>query len=81
MVIICDRFIDSTIAYQVLGKKVEANFIQNIHKTILDGLKPNLTFILKVSLKSSKIRLSKRKVKIDMTNLVNPFIIRLKNLS
>ena len=63
MVIICDRFIDSTIAYQVLGKKVEANFIQNIHKTILDGLKPNLTFILKVSLKSSKIRLSKRKVK------------------
>ena len=63
IVIICDRFIDSTIAYQVLGKKVEANFIQNIHKTILDGLKPNLTFILKVSLKSSKIRLSKRKVK------------------
>ena len=63
MVIICDRFIDSTIAYQVLGKKVKANFIQNIHKTILDGLKPNLTFILKVSLKSSKVRLSKRKVK------------------
>ena len=63
MVIICDRFIDSTIAYQVLGKKVKVNFIQNIHRTILDGVKPNLTFILKVSLKSSKSRLFKRKVK------------------
>ena len=31
-VVICDRFIDSTIAYQVFGKKVDFTFIQNIHK-------------------------------------------------
>ena len=28
-VVICDRFIDSTIAYQVYGKKVSYNFINN----------------------------------------------------
>ena len=60
-IIICDRFTDSTLAYQVYGKKINKDFIQNIHKYILDGVKPNLTFVLKVSSKSSRKRLIKRK--------------------
>ena len=48
-VVICDRFIDSTIAYQVYGKKVDIKFIDNIHKKILQGIKPNIVFILKAS--------------------------------
>ena len=48
-IVICDRFIDSTIAYQVYGKKVELDFIENIHERILHGIKPNIVFILKVS--------------------------------
>ena len=48
-VVICDRFIDSTIAYQVYGKKVDIKFINNIHKKILQGIKPNIVFVLKVS--------------------------------
>jgi len=47
-VVICDRFIDSTLAYQVYGKKVNRFFIDHIHKFILQGIKPNITFILKV---------------------------------
>ena len=62
-VVICDRFVDSTLAYQVYGKKVSLNFINNIHKIILNGLKPNITFLLKVSPTTSKLRLSKRKIK------------------
>ena len=62
-IVICDRFTDSTIAYQVYGKKVNINFINNIHGYILDGLKPDLTFILTVSAKSSYKRLKKRKTK------------------
>ena len=62
-VVICDRFVDSTLAYQVYGKKVSLNLINNIHKIILNGLKPNITFILKVSPTTSKLRLSKRKIK------------------
>ena len=60
-VVICDRFIDSTIAYQVYGKKVDINFINNIHKKILNKVTPNVVFILKVSARSSRIRLKKRK--------------------
>ena len=62
-VVICDRFVDSTLAYQVYGKKVNINFIRNIHKFILNKVKPNITFILKVSSNSSKQRLKKRKTK------------------
>ncbi len=40
-VVICDRFIDSTIAYQVYGKGVKLQFIKNIHKEILNKLKPD----------------------------------------
>ena len=50
-IVICDRFTDSTLAYQVYGKKVDINFINNIHKKILQGVKPNVVFILKVSKK------------------------------
>ena len=73
MVVICDRFVDSTLAYQVYGKKINLNFVNNIHKWILNGLKPNLTFILKVSLKSSKKRLIKRKTKNRYDNFSKSF--------
>tara|TARA_B000000565_G_C23687425_1_gene340629 strand:- start:223 stop:867 length:645 start_codon:yes stop_codon:yes gene_type:complete len=62
-VVICDRFVDSTIAYQVYGKKINFKFINDIHKIILGKIKPNLTFILKVSQKSAKERLKKRRSK------------------
>ena len=73
MIVICDRFIDSTLAYQVYGKEIDINFVNNIHKLILRGLKPNLTFILKVSSKSSKKRLIKRKTKNRYDNFSQSF--------
>ena len=72
-VVICDRFIDSTIAYQVYGKKVNLNFINNIHRIIIGKLKPNLTFVLKVSPKVSKKRLRKRKSKNRYDNFPQSF--------
>ena len=72
-VVICDRFIDSTIAYQVHGKKVDIKFVNNIHKKILDGVKPNIVFILKVSSKSSRSRLLKRKTKNRYDNFSQSF--------
>ena len=72
-IVICDRFTDSTLAYQVYGKKVDINFINNIHKKILSGVKPNIVFILKVSEKISKIRLKKRKTKNRYDNFSKSF--------
>ena len=78
-VVICDRFIDSTIAYQVYGKKIKFNFINNIHKYILDGLKPDITFLLKVSKDSSRKRLKKRKTKNRYDNFSQSFYSKVQN--
>ncbi len=62
-IVICDRFTDSTIAYQVYGKKINLNFINLIHKFLLGSLKPDITFMLNVDMKIAMRRLNKRKVK------------------
>ena len=60
-IVICDRFIDSTLAYQVYGKGVNKKLIDIIHKNILGNFKPDLTFVLKSKVSMSINRLKKRK--------------------
>jgi len=60
-IIICDRFTDSTLAYQVYAKGVDKNLVDNIHKKILKKIKPDLTIILTVSLTKAFLRIKKRK--------------------
>ena len=62
-IIICDRFTDSTLAYQVYGKGVSRNLVNNIHRYILGQVKPDLTFILKTKVSKAMLRLKKRKKK------------------
>ena len=63
IIVICDRFVDSTLAYQVYGKKVNKGLVDSIHKYILGNIKPDLTFILKVNMSKALQRLNKRKSK------------------
>ena len=60
-IIICDRFIDSTLAYQVYGKGVSKALVDSVHKYILGSIRPDLTFILKVNISKALERLKKRK--------------------
>ena len=62
-IIICDRFIDSTSAYQIYGKGVNKTFKNSIHKHILKGLRPDLTFILIIKISKAMERLKRRKNK------------------
>ena len=75
-IIICDRFIDSTYAYQIDGKKVSNQFINNIHKFILRGIKPDLTIVLKVKKNSFLRRLKKRKIKNRYDNFPVKFYLK-----
>jgi len=60
-IIISDRFVDSTIAYQHFGLGVNKNLINFVNKKILGSIYPNFTFLMIINLKSSFLRLSKRK--------------------
>ena len=62
-IIICDRFIDSTLAYQVYGKGVSKALVDSVHKYILGSIRPDLTFILKVNISKALERLKKRRKK------------------
>jgi len=62
-IIICDRFIDSTLSYQVYGKGVNKNLVDFVHRFILGKIKPDLTFILKSNISKALQRLNKRKKK------------------
>ncbi len=75
-IVICDRFTDSTYSYQVAGKKVKKSFIDNIHKVILRKKTPDLVFILKTSISSSKRRLKKRKVSNRYDKFSNNFYLK-----
>ena len=78
-IVICDRFIDSTIAYQVYGKKVPSSFINNIHKVILKKIKPDITFVLKVKTKIAFSRLKKRRHKNRYDKFSKKFYIKAQN--
>ena len=78
-IIICDRFIDSTLAYQVYGKKVSLKFINNIHKQILGKIKPDITFVLKVKKQSFLSRLKNRRSRNRYDNFPVKFYIKAQN--
>ena len=77
--IICDRFIDSTFAYQVYGKGVSKSLVNSVHKYILRGIKPDLTFILKVSIAKALQRLKKRKKINRYDKFSKNFYIKVQN--
>ena len=78
-IVICDRFIDSTLAYQVFGKGVSKNLVDSIHKSILGSIKPDLTFVLKVNISKALQRLKKRKKKNRYDKFSKNFYIKVQN--
>ena len=78
-VIICDRFTDSTLAYQVYGKGVDKRLIDSIHKHILVGIKPDLTIVLKVNILKALKRINERGKKNRYDKFSKSFYIKVQN--
>ena len=78
-IIICDRFVDSTFAYQVSGKGVKKNLIDTIHNHILGNLKADLTFVLKVNINRAMARIKKRKFKNRYDKFSKSFYVKAQN--
>ena len=62
-IILIDRFIDSTIAYQHYGMGVNKKIITILNKFILKNIKPSFTFLNTVNMKNLKLRINKRSSK------------------
>jgi dTMP kinase len=59
-IIICDRFFYSTLAYQHYLEDMDKKFIFNIQKKIYKKIHPDITFLIDLNNKESKIRISNR---------------------
>ena len=60
-VILIDRFVDSTIAYQHYGLGINLSLIENMNNFLLKNFKVDFTFVNLVSEKNMSQRLKKRK--------------------
>jgi len=60
-IILIDRFVDSTLAYQHYGMGVNIKFIKSINNFLLKGINIDFTFLNLVTPKNMKKRLHKRK--------------------
>lgn len=58
--VICDRFIDSTIAYQGFGRGVPLDTIQMMDQRLCSGLRPGLTLVIDVEIRVAATRTSGR---------------------
>ena len=55
--VICDRFTDSTIAYQGYGRGFDIKKLEEINYIATDGLTPDITFILDIDHEAAAVRM------------------------
>ncbi|MBI2819238.1 MAG: dTMP kinase [Acidobacteria bacterium] len=66
--VLCDRFTDSSIAYQGYGRGVPLETIQTLEKLLCQGVRPDLTLILDIDAATSIQRAGVRNRKAHQSN-------------
>ncbi|MGE0268018.1 MAG: dTMP kinase [Candidatus Omnitrophota bacterium] len=64
-VVICDRFLDSTVVYQGYGHQMDVAFIKKVGAFATQGIKPDLTFIFDIEAKKGLARIKRAKDRIE----------------
>lgn len=77
-VVLCDRFLDSSIAYQVFGRNLDEQNILDINSFALEGLEPDLTLYFDVDINTGLSRVSNRVENNNLDNEQNDFYVRVK---
>lgn len=77
-VVICDRFYDSTTAYQGYGRGLDIDFIESLNKFATDNLVPDLTIFLDISLEERNRRIGENKLD-RLENEENTFHEKVRN--
>ena len=78
-IVLCDRFIDSTYAYQVVGHGISKNLNRLNNNYIVGKMKPDLTIVLKAKINIIKSRIKKRKTKNRLDKLKINFYKKAQN--
>ena len=68
-IILCDRFLDSTVVYQGYGRGVDIKFIKLLGKFATKSLSPDLTFVFDIEAKEGLSRIKREKDRIEKRDL------------
>lgn len=77
-VVICDRFWDSTLAYQGYGRNIPLEFIEQCNFYASNGLVPDITFLLDIPLEIMLKRAEKKNTD-RMESQTKEFLLRVIN--
>ncbi len=69
-IIVCDRFLDSTIAYQGYGCGVDVELIKQMGSYATSQVNPDITFLLDMETKKSFLRIRQPRDRIEERSLV-----------
>jgi dTMP kinase len=64
-IVLCDRFTDSTEAYQGGGRELGSRLVLDLHRLICGGLQPDLTLLLLPSFDASLARARRRNDRVE----------------
>jgi dTMP kinase len=59
-IVLCDRFTDSTLAYQGYGRDLELESVRDVCAIAADGIEPNLTLVVDVPVSVARSRMRER---------------------
>ena len=68
-IVLCDRHIDSTIAYQGYGRGLDIERIDMLNNIATGGKKPDLTFVFDIDTETSMERVGKNKDRMESAGL------------
>ena len=77
--VICDRFFDSTSAYQGAARKLDLGLVERLNRFVAGNCVPDLTFILDVERETARSRLSARKIRDRMEEQPEDFYERVRS--
>lgn len=63
--VLCDRYVDSSLAYQGYARGINHDQILNLNLLATDGLMPDLTFVLDIDVNTSFERVGKQKDRLE----------------
>ena len=66
IVVICDRFLDSTIVYQGYGLGMDVGLIKNVGNLVTDGISPDMTLLLDMNSRDSSFKNFSNKDRIEL---------------
>jgi dTMP kinase len=67
--VICDRYSDSSMAYQGYGRGLNLETVETLNHFAVNGCRPDMTFLLDLPLDSAGRRVSGRELKADRLDL------------